>query len=92
MPSITLKNIPQDLLKRLRRKAVEERRSLNQEVLHLLDVSLLAMEGPRALEEDVLRQVEAWRRLSGRWESDEPVARELERIYSSRTPGRPGKP
>lgn len=37
MPTITLKNVPDALLARLRLRAVENRRSLNQEAITLLE-------------------------------------------------------
>jgi hypothetical protein len=40
MPSITLKNIPEDLLSQLREDAEQERRSLNQHALYLIQIAL----------------------------------------------------
>jgi hypothetical protein len=40
MASITLKNIPEDLLDALRQDASRERRSLNQQALYLIQVAL----------------------------------------------------
>lgn len=40
MPSLTIKGIPDDLLKRLRRSAEANRRSLNSEVVHRLERSV----------------------------------------------------
>ena len=40
MASLTIKNIPEDLLKRLRVKAASDRRSLTKEVVHLLETVL----------------------------------------------------
>lgn len=37
MASITLKNVPEGLRERLRRRALKNRRSLNQEVLYCLE-------------------------------------------------------
>ena len=44
MASLTLKGIPDDVMKRLRRRAEAERRSLNQEAIRLLET---ALEEPR---------------------------------------------
>ena len=63
MPSLTLKDIPLDLLKRLRAAAARERRSLVQEVLVLIEGGLAERE---TAEERAERQVEAWRGLAGR--------------------------
>lgn len=40
MPSLTLKSIPDELMDRLRRLADEERRSLNQQAILLLEEAL----------------------------------------------------
>jgi plasmid stability protein len=40
MPSLTIKGIPAELLEQLRRRAGLHRRSLNSEVLHLLERSI----------------------------------------------------
>jgi len=43
MPSLTLRNIPSELLERLRRDAEQHRRSLNSEVLTRLEHSVGAV-------------------------------------------------
>ena len=40
MPSLTIKDIPDPLLTRLRQRAATDRRSLDREVIHLLDRAL----------------------------------------------------
>lgn len=42
MVSLSLKNVPDDLMQDLRQAAVDDRRSLNQEVLYLLRVVIQA--------------------------------------------------
>ena len=42
MPNLTLKNVPEDLLVRLRAQAESNRRSVNSEILVLLDAALAA--------------------------------------------------
>lgn len=90
MASITIKNIPDRLLARLREQAAMEQRSMNREIIRLLDIGLSAerghpMEYRRSLAET---QVAAWSRLSGRWISDLPVDEEVAAIYSARSGGR----
>ena len=90
MTSITIKNIPGQLLARLRERAAMDKRSMNREIIHLLDRSLSA-ERAHALE---LRrtladtQVQAWSRLGGRWVSDVPIEDEVAGIYAARSGGR----
>ena len=40
MPNLTIKNIPAELLDRLRNSALSRRRSLNSEVIHRLEASI----------------------------------------------------
>ena len=90
MPSITLKNVPEELLERLRRRAREERRSLSQEALHLLERALTGPDAPsqRALESHMETQLSAWKELAGRWASQRTVEDEIAGIYAARSSGR----
>ena len=89
MASITLKNLSDDLLSALRLAAEQDRRSLTQEILHLLDgaLRLRSREVPRATP-DVKAQLAAWRELAGKWESDVDPAVEAEELMRARSPGR----
>ena len=91
MPSVTIKDIPDEIMVRLRRRATSDHRSLNKEVIHLLDAALSNHIAPddmvhkRAVAD---RQAEAWNRLAGRWDSDRPIEEEIADIYSARSEGR----
>ena len=90
MASITIKNIPDHLLARLREQAAMEQRSMNKEIIRLLDTALSAerahpMEDRRKL---ATTQAAAWLRLRGRWVSDIPAEDEIAAIYSARSSGR----
>ena len=87
MPSITLKNLSDELLTELRAAAERDRRSLTQEIIHLLETALRGR--PKTVEEpDVKAQVAAWRKLAGKWESNVDAATEAASITKSRTRGR----
>ena len=88
MATLTLKNVPDKLLRRLRKRAAGERRSLNQAVIHMLEHILIASEEANDVKERAERQLDAWRTLAGRWRSDETAEEEIRRIYSARTRGR----
>ncbi|OFZ97893.1 MAG: hypothetical protein A2Z64_10140 [Betaproteobacteria bacterium RIFCSPLOWO2_02_67_12] len=91
MPSLTIKDIPEKLLRRVRARAAAQRRSMNGAVIQLLDEAL-AGRSPRAADSAEARaraQVEAWLRLAGRWRSRGSAAREIARIYAARSRGRP---
>ena len=88
--SITIKNIPDRLLTRLRERAAMENRSMNREIIRLLDMSLSAeridrLEHQRTFADS---QAEAWSRLGGRWISDVPIEDEIAGIYAARSAGR----
>jgi len=92
MATITLKNVPEALLGRLKKHARRERRSVNQHAIHLLEQGLKT--GGRGDEEKARRKrcLETWRRLAGTWESDESVQEEIRAITSARTGGRDVEP
>ncbi len=89
MASLTLKNLPDDLLRALRALADKDRRSLTREIIHLLESALRGRaerspsrgSGPDA-------QLAAWRKLAGKWESDIDRATEAEGLMKRRTAGR----
>ena len=89
MASFTLKNLPNDLLRALRKAADKDRRSVSQEIIHLLESALgVHTERPAPRSSGTDAQLAAWRKLAGKWESDADRATEAERIMSSRTSGR----
>ena len=90
MASITIKNIPDQLLARLREQAATENRSMNREIIRLLDISLSADRSLRPQYRRALAdvQADAWARLGGQWNSDVSVEDEVADIYSARTDGR----
>ncbi len=89
MSSLTLKNLPDDLLSALREEADKDRRSLNREIIHLLESALRRRgERPAPRASGANAQLAAWRKLAGKWESDVDRATEAERLMKRRTPGR----
>jgi len=88
MASITLKDIPEPLLERVRHRARSERRSLTQEIYCLLEAALQRPAQGSGRRDEANVQAEAWARLAGRWQSDLPVDEEIDRILSGRTKGR----
>lgn len=88
MASLTLKNLPDDLLRALRKEADKERRSMTQEIIHLLESALGRAERPAPRSADAEAQLAAWRKLAGKWESDADRFTEARRLMERRTPGR----
>lgn len=94
MPSITIQDIPDELLARLRQRAARHRRSVNGEIVHLLDRALsgaVAGSDEAEVTRRIEAQVQAWRQLAGRWESEADPAREVEQIYAARALPRRGE-
>ena len=81
MATMTLKNVPEELIGRLRREAKESRRSLNQEALARLEQSL-AVRWPSAEE-----KVELMRRAQARFADLEPFDRPF--LVRAKSHGRP---
>ena len=85
MSSITITDVSQELLARLRAAAARDHRSLNQEALELLEGGLAS----REVDEDRVRsQVAAWRALAGEWVSVQTFEDEVSELYAGRTEGR----
>jgi plasmid stability protein len=63
MATVTLKNVPQELVERLKSEARQNRRSLNQEALARLEASLLAPRRSGAEAVEALRRLH--RRMAG---------------------------
>lgn len=85
MSSITLKDVPEALLVRLRAAAVRDRRSLNQQALMLIEGGLALSE---TVEERATRQIAVWRSLAGQWVSHPDAADEVDSIFAARSAGR----
>jgi hypothetical protein len=80
--------MPDDLLGALREAAERDRRSLTQEVIHLLALAVRDAERPKPRSADVEAQVAAWRELAGKWVSSVDQETETESILERRSSGR----
>jgi len=91
MPGLTLRDLPEELLERLRTLARKERRSLNQEVIVLLEAACRG-EAPGALSVPAVLDLETQARLlgtlAGRWQGKAEAGRLVREIYEARTAGR----
>ena len=83
MASLTLRNVPPQLIRSLRAAAKHNHRSLSQEVVHLLDLAIRAREEGRPTQ-DVEAQIAAWRELAGRWQSDLDPDTEADQLMAAR--------
>ncbi len=91
MPSITIRGLDEHVLQRIRVLAQTERRSVNGELLTLIDRALQeehAEQSRRAAVVAKQTQLGIWRSISGWWEDDRSTERIIADIYDHRTPGR----
>jgi plasmid stability protein len=91
MRSITLRNIPDDVLDRVRTLARVRKRSLNNELLALIERGL-AGESNRPLEDAkavaASTKLAVWRQLGGHWHDERSAEEIISDIYEHRTPDR----
>ena len=92
MANLTVRDIPDDVLEKLRLLSKTERRSLNSELLHVLEAGLGYVVNRRDTSEiDVVSretQLLIWGELSGQWQDDVPFEETVSTIYEGRTEGR----
>ena len=89
MASLTIRDISNDLLARIRALAAREQRSLNRQVLVLLESSVPAdvdAEEQR-LQAESAAQVQAWQRLAEQFGADIDIT--ADDILGARSTGRP---
>ncbi len=90
MASMTIRNIPDWALERIRKRAVAERRSLNNEIVVLLEQALEPV--PDVAEEphrmSPASQLQRWETLCGQWHDERRWEEIAEDIVSHRTGGR----
>ena len=100
MVSLTVRNIPENLLKRIRIFAVRERRSTNSELLILLEngvkerIRLETGKNTSGDERDVaslpvVMREKLWNELAGQWSDDRSLATVITDIYETRNGGKP---
>ena len=91
MANLTIRNIPDEVLEKIRHLAHREKRSVNSELLMIIE---------RGTEEELIeaagsrkgitpsRQVRLWKNLSARWEDDRSIEEVIDDVYRTRTLGR----
>lgn len=89
MPSLTLRNIPEHLLEGLRILSARERRSLNNELLVVLEEGLASKaERLEAAPLGSELQADLWLDLCGKWQDERSSEEIIEDIRSHRSEGR----
>ena len=91
MASITIRNIPDSILEKIRTLSAIEKRSINNELLLIIEAGLNEEFEKKAKDENIIpkeNQIKIWEKLSGKWEDDRSAEEIIEDIYAHRTPGR----
>ena len=89
MASLTVRNIPEDLMKDLRVLSERERRSLNNEVIVVLEAGLASKaERFEAVPLGAQLQADLWLELCGQWKDERSTDEIIEDIRAHRTLGR----
>ena len=91
MASITIRNIPDSVLSRVRTLSEVEKRSINSELLILIEKALATEIETRENSNTPIskeNQIKMWETLSGTWEDERSTDEIISDIYSSRTKGR----
>jgi plasmid stability protein len=89
MINLTIRNIPDEVIKKIKALSLVERRSLNCEILVLLEKGLVHEYNTR--EKKPLgkeAQLKLWADLSGSWKDNRSTKKIINDIYSDRTFGR----
>lgn len=89
MVNLTIRNISEELMNKLRKQAAMERRSVNSEILILLEKSVFGY-APEKMADQVAvdAQAELWQKLSGEWDDPRSASEIASEIISTRTKGR----
>lgn len=89
MVNLTIRNIPDDLINKLRRLSEQEKRSMNSEVLVLMEKCLTDYTPERANNQiSVDAQTELWYKLAGEWEDPRSSSVIADEISAARNRGR----
>ena len=92
MANVTIRNTPDSILDQIKTLSAIERRSMNNEILVLLEEAVrsyqTSSDRPNGYGMSPQAQFEAWERLIGKWEDERSAQEIIADIYSKRSPGR----
>lgn len=92
MPNITIRDIPDDVFEKIKILSKTDRRSINSEILLLLENGLKCyLSSMRNISNHILArqsQLEIWNNLLGKWEDNRNTDEIVNDIYANRTKGR----
>lgn len=91
MANITIRNIPDDVFSVIKKLSDLERRSINNELLIIIEKGTASLMEKKINENKIISkvsQVNLWRNSSGEWEDTRTSEEIINDIYDSRTLGR----
>jgi plasmid stability protein len=91
MANITIRNIPDSVLGKIRTLSNIEKRSINSELLLLIERGLNEETRRKGDTENILpkeTQIEIWDKLIGKWKDERSSKEIIDDIYKNRTSGR----
>ena len=91
MANITIRNIPDDVFSVIKKLSDLERRSINNELLIIIEKGTASLMENKINENKIISkvsQINLWRNLSGEWEDTRTSEEIIKDIYDSRTLGR----
>jgi len=91
MANLTVRNIPDELLNKIRLLSILEKRSVNSEILMVLEKGLSKESDSVNYVKNQLSndtQIKLWQNLCGRWKDSRSTAEIISDILGSRSQGR----
>jgi len=92
MPDLTVRGIPSDIMDKIKILSKTERRSINSEILLMIENGLKDHIEKRTVNSSPVvskeTQMEIWENLSGKWEDIRDSEEIMSDIYNKRTKGR----
>ncbi|MBL0264198.1 MAG: Arc family DNA-binding protein [Leptospiraceae bacterium] len=89
MSNLTIRNIPTEMMNKIKTLSEIQKRSMNSEILFILEKGLLfenSQKADKLLSKDT--QVRIWNKLSGKWKDKRKTSEIINDIYSTRSKGR----
>ena len=91
MTNLTIRNIPSDIYEKLKTLSILERRSINNEILFIIEKGVLqeAQEyNNRKRSISKKKQQAIWDEIAGQWLDDKPTDFIIKEIYETRSIGK----
>ncbi|MBI5207914.1 MAG: Arc family DNA-binding protein [Candidatus Firestonebacteria bacterium] len=91
MVNMTLRNIPEDIIDKIKILSVLERRSMNSEILVVLEKGLKEETMIDEQSEKIINpeiQIKIWENLCGKWKDKRSTEKIIDNIISTRSKGR----